>query len=225
MMLEGLVASSILLASAPQPADRPTWCQPDRVVNVRVGLIAPRPTSDFSKTTTQLEQFQIDTKSPYGAHIDTHVGGLTAGTIKVEQKMNIGGARLGQQSCLWPEDVRVTIRLEQKVYVAKDYAPGSCMHNAVWEHEHKHVRVDREIINEYRPRFERAIKTALAGNTVMGPVASRDEPKAQNYLMAKLQDAVARITHQMETDRNARQQAIDSREEYDRVANLCRGVR
>jgi hypothetical protein len=221
-MLEALAAGSILLASTGGSV-LPAWCSADQKPTVRVGLIATTPKSDFSKSTVQLEKFQIDTINPYGAQIDTHVGGLTSGMIRVEQKMSIGGVKYGQQVCMWPDEVNITIRLDQKVYVAKDYAPGSCLHDAVWEHEHKHVRVDREIINKWRPIFERAVKTALDRTPVVGPLALRDEAMAQKALMKELGTAIKTITEKMENDRNRHQQAIDTREEYDRVADLCRG--
>lgn len=223
MILDAAVSASLILASAQGgETDMTTWCTPPRTPMVQVGLIAPTPTADFSKTMKQLEGFRIDTKNPYGAHVDTHVGGLTSGTVKVEQTMAVGGVRHGDESCVWPTRVTVTLRLEQRVYVARDYPPNTCMHNAVWNHEHKHVRVDREIINQYRPVYERAVRAYLAKNPLIGPISKGQEKAAQSRVMAGLRQAISVVTKKMEADRGARQQAVDTRAEYDRVSALCK---
>jgi hypothetical protein len=221
MFLETFAATSVWLAST--QAAPPSWCAPARPPVIHVGLVAPRPTSDFSKTMKDLKKFHIDTKNPYGAHVDTHVGGLTAGTIKVEQKMTLGGARKGDYGCLWVDDVHVTVRLDQRVYIAKDYAPGTCLHNAVWDHEHKHVRVDREMINAYRPVFETALRNAAVVRMVHGPVAVGSVTATQDKMMDQLRQVVAQVTAQMEAERDKRQGAVDTRAEYDRVSALCKG--
>lgn len=200
----------------------PSFCRADQTPAVHVGLIAPTPRSDFSRDMTQLEKFHIDTVNPYGAKIDTHVGGLTAGTIKVEQKMSIAGASLAGQTCLWPGQVQVTIRLDQVVYIAKEYKPGTCMNASVWEHEHKHVRVDREIINKYRPVFETQVRAAAARMGVIGPFDTQNQKAYQDHMMKQIGDAVSVITKQMETERNTRQQNVDTVQEYDRVSAVCK---
>ncbi len=222
MLLDTVVSASLILASAQGGmVPEASWCTPPRPPVVQVGLIAPTPTADFSKTMKQLETFRIDTKNPYGAHVDTHVGGLTSGTVKVEQTMAVGGVRHGDDICVWPTRVSVTLRLDQRVYVARDYPPRTCMHNAVWDHEHKHIRVDREIINQYRPVYERAVRAYLQKNPFMGPFPKGQEKAAQSRVMAGLRDAISAVTKRMEKDRGARQQAVDTRVEYDRVAALC----
>ncbi len=214
-MLAGVLTPLAARAASP-------FCQADRAPTVHVGLIAPTPRSDFSKDMAQLEKFHIDTVNPYGAKIDTHVGGLTAGTIKVEQKMSIAGASMSGKTCLWPGQVQVTIRLDQLVYIAKEYKQGTCMNASVWEHEHKHVRVDREIINKYRPVFEQQVRAAALRMGVIGPFDKKNQKVYQDQMMKQIGDAVSAVTKQMESERNIRQQNVDTVQEYDRVSSLCK---
>lgn len=219
MFLEPLALTSLLLVSATPPA----WCQPKTPPIVRVGLLAPQPVADTSRPMKTLETVKIDTKNPYGAHVKTHVGGLTDGTIKVEQHASLSGASLGDQSCYWYSDVQITVHLVQKVYVASEYKYGSCMYNAVWEHEHKHVRVDREIINKYRPVYEQAVLRFVTQAGATGPVESHSAQKVQESMTQELRRAIRSVTDKMEAERTARQQSIDTRAEYDRVSAQCRG--
>jgi hypothetical protein len=96
------------------------------------------------------------------------------------------------------------------------------MNKGIWDHEHKHVRVDREIINKYRPQFELELKKILAVDPVVGPVANDQAAAGQQILQDRVAAAVARVTKIMQAERNTRQQAVDTRQEYDRVSNLCR---
>lgn len=221
MFLEALTTSSLILASG--APDSIAWCAPAKSTMVRVGLTSAQPTADLSKTMKQLEGFHIDTKNPYGPHAETHVGGLTDGMIKVEQQVGIGGVNYGDQVCLWYSSVDVTVRLTQKVYVAREYKPGTCMYNAVWDHEHKHVRVDREIINKYRPVYEQAVQQYIARAGVSGPMDAGLQQKTQANMVEGLRRVVSGVTDKMEAERSARQQAVDTRAEYDRVSALCRG--
>lgn len=202
----------------------PDWCRPDGPPRVHVGLQAPNPVGDYNKSVKELEENQnIDTVSPYGAQAKTHVGGLTEGNIEVRQKLQVGGKRKGAESCVWLDDLKVVVRLEQTVYVAKEYRPGSCMYNSIWEHEHKHVRVDREILNDYRPQYEAAIYRFLWVNPVVGPFDVSGEKERQESLLAQLKQVIDGVTSQMELERKARQQAVDNLEEYQRVSDICRG--
>lgn len=221
MFLETLTSASLILASA--TAADVSFCARTKAPVIQVGLVAPKPIGDYNKSVAELETFHIDTKNPYGAQVDTHVGGLTSGTINVKQQMTLGGARRGETGCLWVDAIQVTIRLDQTVYVAKDYAPGTCLHNAVWDHEHKHVRVDREIINKYRPIFDQALRQAAVVRNVYGPFPVGSIEQTQGQMMQAIEQVVAKITQDLEAERSTRQQAIDTRAEYDRVSNLCRG--
>lgn len=199
-----------------------SFCQPDRSATVRVALLAPTPRSDFSKNMEQLEKFHIDTVNPYGAKVDSHVGGLTSGSIKVEQKMSISGATKLGQTCLWPDHIDVMVRLDQVVYIAKEYKQGTCMNAAVWEHEHKHVRVDREIINKYRPIFEQQVRASVTQMGVTGPFETVHQKAYQDQMMAGVSAAISVVTKKMEDERNKRQQDVDTLEEYERVSHVCR---
>ncbi len=221
MFLEALASGSLILASA----DTASWCKPERAPVVRVGLQAPAPVGDYGKTMVQLEKFQIDTVSPYGVHVETHVGGLTKGDVEISHTYQTAGLRRGDLTCLWLDQVKVVIRLKQTVYVAKEYAPGTCMYKSVWEHEHKHVRTDREILNKYRPIYEKEIKRYLSTFPVVGPVTVREEGAAQQKLGEQIEYVISGLTEKMESERARRQQGVDTLEEYQRVARMCRGKR
>lgn len=221
-ILGGIFAVGVMGVPVARAGDM-TFCQIDKPATIRVALVAPTPRSDFSKNMAQLEKFHIDTVNPYGAKVDSHVGGLTSGSIKVEQKMRISGATQSGKTCLWPDHIDVIMRLDQIVYIASEYKQGTCMNASVWEHEHKHVRVDREIINKYRPIFERQVQAAVAKMGVTGPFNTASQQTYQDQMMSRVSAAVSVVTKQMESERNKRQQDVDTLEEYERVSQVCRG--
>lgn len=219
MFLESLAASHLILAST----QLPNWCRPSTVATVNVQLTYAPIRTDFTKSVDQLKTFQIDTINPYGSNVNTIVGGLTQGLIKFEQQMQTGGVRYGSQSCIWAENVNVVLRLEPVVYVASNFPPGTCRHNSILAHEQKHIKVDQDMAAAYKPVFENTLVNAINQYRVVGPVNRDQERNKQEEFARYLKDTIAGIIKRFEADRNQRQQNVDTRAEYDRVAALCKG--
>jgi hypothetical protein len=220
MFLEPLAASALFLQVATD--GRPGWCRAKHPPSITVNLTIEPMETDFTQGLAQLKTMPIDTKSPYGAHVETLVGGLTSGQIEVKQRIALGGVQYGSRFCTWYDSVVVDIRLDPKVMVAREYPRGTCRFNAIWTHEQKHVKVDNDIVRRYRPMYEQAISQQMLQLGTQGPVpAGADGSMLQNKLTQDMQDAIARLTQKMDIERQSMQQAIDSREEYDAVGRQC----
>ena len=216
MLLETLAASSIWLASTS------SWCQAPATprVETRIAISAPRLSN--AKSSAELRNFDIDTVNPYGAHVHTSIGGLTSGVINVGHETRLAGARRGSSSCLWVDHIQITIRLDPVVYVAREYAPNSCEHKAIFAHEMKHVRVDQQIVNQFSGRLRDAVAQAVRTQPALGPVARGQDPTLQQKFVSRISAALSAETKRMEAERNRRQQAIDTIAEYEYVARQCK---
>jgi hypothetical protein len=214
MMLEPLTATYLILASS--------WCQPPRAPELEVSVDVRPIKMVYSKSSDDLKKFQIDTVNPYGNEVSTKIGGLTRGQINVNQRVTIGGAQRGAETCFWYETVKVIVQMDPTVYIAKEYPFGTCAHKAIREHENKHVKVDYNMIVRYRAVYEKALKKTLLDNWIHGPyqVGVKQED-VQTVMMGKISDVAGYVTKKLETERGRAQQAIDSREEYDHVAGQC----
>lgn len=178
------------------------------------------------KSRNLLKQKEIGTRSPYSHHTETRVGGLMAGNLQTETRMSFGGLSIEELNlrCLWFDQVTVNLNLDPEIYIASEYRPGSCEYNAILEHEKKHLRVDQEIVNEYAQRIGSTLSALLRyrGNEtgwLKGPQIAATQDRMQQSVQAALDNVMSAL----ENDRKARQQNIDSLEEYERVSAQCKG--
>lgn len=212
-----LAVSGYLLAASPGG-----WCAPKRdpYINVRIEKWAPG--IDLTRSSADLQHFKIDTVNPYGPGVESTVGGLTNSAIEVGQKIAVGGARLGASHCLWFERVDVTVVLKPTIFVAREYPQGSCRFKAIWDHELKHVAVDKALLDKYRGVYDRSIRDAVRAHVVEGPFINQTDRAVQDIMINRLQVLGQNITARMKSERDRLQQQIDTLAEYERVGKLCR---
>jgi hypothetical protein len=106
------------------------------------------------------------------------------------------------------------------VYIASEIPEDSCGFNEIMAHEQKHIDVNKAILDEYAPRIERELKDYLKMNGVFKQVK---EDYARAVMHEKLQQLLNNIAEEMGSDNQRRQQAIDTRAEYERVSADCGG--
>ncbi len=214
-----------LLAATPARADlgKYGWCKADRSPQIQVKTSTDQVKWDYSKSEKDLNAFNIDTINPYGNSIITDVGGLMQGGIELSEKISfrtITHNRMAQM-CYWYDTVQVSLHILPTIYIAREFPPGTCKHNAIREHELKHIEVDREIVNKYAALIGAAVKQELDKQSLFGPYHTNQSKEVEAYLSGRIA-AVIKYHHDMMSDeRKRRQQVIDSLNEYERVNHLC----
>ena len=206
-----IVLAGLFSCDARQPAD------------VKVRVSAAPVTYNLSKSSAGLGHFDIDTVSPYRSDEHTKIGGLTGGAINISTDIGIGLTKysLLGKSCVWLHDIRIKIVSEPTVYIASEYKPGSCRYRTTVEHEMKHVAADAKILNDFAPVIEEAAKKVAHETGVIGPVPTRDIDKIKTNINKEIEDALKAPIDALHKERRLRQQAIDTRQEYDRLSALC----
>ena len=209
-----------------QPADaqnRPEWCEPDKRPEINIKPKSDKVKYNFSKSIDQINRKNIDTKNPYSDNVITKAGGLMSGGIETRHRFEIGTKErtYKKQVCAWYDKITVRIKIEPTIFVAREFGKNSCPRRAILEHEQKHIRVDREIVQKYARKFGRAIKNYIDNNHVYGPVPSDGFKNMQKRMTDQINWVISRVGRRMERERQRRQQAVDTRKEYERVRNQC----
>lgn len=204
-------------------ADDGNWCNPTEppVINIRTST--NQISYDFSQSKKQLDRFEVSTINPYASNVITDVGGLMKGGIETQQKM-LFDTRINpntRQVCYWHNVIDFSLHIKPQIYIANDFPRGSCMHNAIVEHELKHVIVDREIVNKYAVLIGQALKDDVTRYRVYGPVPVSQKNALETQLKQRMHRIISRYTSQMTAERRKRQQQIDSLPEYERVNHMC----
>jgi len=209
-----------MLTSSGQP---PVTCPSKEAGTVNIIWSSDAVKYDFTQSQAQLDRKEIDTENPYDRSVKTHVGGLMNGGISIKSSVEVATMTYprSQVTCQWIAKIDLTIAIDPTIYIAKEHKKGSCKHQAILEHEMKHVYVDREVVKEYAPRIKRHLEQAILKVGIVGPKPERRAAEFHKKILDYMEARLKETTDHMYQDRRQRQQAVDSLEEYQRVSRLC----
>jgi hypothetical protein len=152
-----------------------------------------------------------------------HTGGLTQSNISIEPDVenHILVNSTQNSSCAYIEKVRLNVVLAPVVWVANNFPEGSCMYNAVRDHELKHVHADQTVLTQHIGRIRAALTDVTEGRAFFGP-GTPDAVKASvATFFDQLKSTLARETQSFAEDDMKAQRAIDTMQEYQRISHLC----
>jgi hypothetical protein len=219
------LCSALLPFSAPSFAQsHDDWCYPRSIARIDITPTTDEIFFDFSKSERELNNFKIDTVNPYGKEVIVDVGGLMAGGIELNHRANIGYITNPNYdlSCLWYDSLQIDIGIKPTIYIAREYNKGTCMHNAIMEHEMKHIQVDIDMVNKYANKIGYDINQKLTETPIYGPGPASDTARIQQQMMSSVTDIITRYVEELKVARRAAQQKVDSKEEYDSVSAKCK---
>lgn len=213
-----------MLHLAPTPVLAEVKCVAKTVPKINVLPSKSRVSYDFTKTKAQLNSVDVDTVSPYGPQHKTNVSGLMSGSIQVKHQVSFMHETYDQldQGCIYLKSIDVKIHIDPTIFIASEYPKGSCMHNAVLGHERKHVREDQLIVNKYSNIVGKALYSMVKSQeAAFGPYEKARMPFVQQNIQNSLNTIVKKYNQKMNEERQQRQQAIDSLEEYESIGERC----
>ena len=179
---------------------------------------------DHTKSKAQLANQKIDTVSPYSHSQSVYIGGLMNGQIEIKSNVKLSWSTqtATRQSCFWYDEVNIHMEIDPTILIAREFPKGSCEYDEILNHENKHIVVDRFIVKKYRKMMEKYINQVMGQVETYGPVHSNKTPVVRKQMTQYIEAAVNKVSDAMHAERRKRQQAVDSREEYDRVSAACK---
>lgn len=176
------------------------------------------------------EPVRLDTSYGYkalkvlGAELarpENQVLGLTRAMSRVSFEIRTSSyvERSGRWECASPQFTVSYGFSPMTVYVAKEFAPGSCAYEEIYRHELRHVKA----YQNHLVSIERELTDALTRRFATGQVWRA--PKGQTRLMLEKEMNerwLPFIKREIERVESA-QRLIDTPEEYARVAGACGG--
>lgn len=173
----------------------------------------------------KLKSFNVDSKSPFKEENPNliHVNGLMRGTIDLKTNIAIAWQRTMEDdmNCLWYQNVEVTMSLDPIIYIAREIPQGSCLYGEVLKHEMRHLETDMEVMEDYRMILQDRIDWFLKQAEVEGPYRVNVVPQARKNMSYEFDQLIKEVHNQLQGERIRRQSAIDTLEEYNRVAKIC----
>jgi len=104
------------------------------------------------------------------------------------------------------------------IYVAREFARGSCNFDVVYEHEKQHMRIHYRTLQEYAPRVKRALQRLVQR---LDPRVVRTVAEVRNAYVDTINDGVEPLLEAMEEENRRRNQALDTPENYARESAKC----
>jgi len=178
---------------------------------------------EYRLSSAQLDQMRSNTVNPYAPGTDTATGGLRHDRPKISTNVSWGTRTYPGRNlvCLWYESVDVSIALQPKIYIAKESQKTRACRDAIKEHELEHVRIDRQVINEYAQGLGQAVKKAVDNAGAMGPYNLHEQKEVQEQLVGHIQAAMDSQKFLLHQEMSRRQAKIDSLEEYEAISVIC----
>ena len=192
-------------------------------------VIKVRPTTqdiqyDFTLTLAGLSAMKSDSINPYAPTVDTSTGGLREEKprLKINVKLATKEHPYHKKMCMWYDEIDVEIALAPKIYLADELNYSPCR-EAVLNHEHKHVNVDRAVMNKYAHQMGAAVKQAVNEIGMFGPFPSADAKTYEQKFFGHIEASLAPVIEELNKEMTAKQQKVDSLEEYEYVNGFCQG--
>lgn len=121
--------------------------------------------------------------------------------------------------CLWPRSVHAELGYtETTVYVSRDYTPDTCAFDAVLTHEHEHVAINEQVVDDHVERLRRVLGALTRhGFPLTGPDPELLRARAQAMLDTGFRAALTPLL----ADRTRRNAAIDTEPSYRALNKQC----
>jgi hypothetical protein len=204
-------AAAVLFAAAPAAAGRPAC--PPRSARIRLAVQDPEPVLGHD---LGVDALHAQTGRPRS--VTVHHLGLTTSRVEWRSEINARTAAGRRGVCATPDGVLLTlVQSEHRIRIAREIPRGRCLFREVERHERRHVAVNRRSLAEAARRARRAAEAWAA--TAEGRGAT--EAAALAALQAGLRRAVEPALAAMRAEREAAHRAIDTEEEYRRLARVC----
>ena len=222
-----LIASFFITGSAfaqtQRSANDPNWCRPDGIPKIDIKTDTDRITWVYNRSQKTLNKADIDTVNPYGNNVITDVGGLMHGGIKMEETMQFGSLTNPNTNevCMYYGAINVSFHIFPTIYIASEYPPGTCMHNAIKAHELKHINTDRQIVNKYARLVGQAVQNEIRSKPIYGPVPVANQAAIESQVKQRMNRIMTFYSTAMDAERRKLQQQVDNLQEYERVNHLC----
>lgn len=126
-------------------------------------------------------------------------------------------------SCVYPGNIELNIEMQNPViYLSKSLQPGSCLYEIAMRHEQTHQQINIEALEYYLPIIQQRFLEAVKSNPYMSSSSDINLTLAKEKLNEKYLAAINPILEEMQNEINTEQARLDSIENYDYEAALCR---
>jgi hypothetical protein len=203
-------ASPILSHARAQPA-----CPMRSTASPQVEVVILNPQPRLSRDTTVSALHGLSGQ-PQRANF--HHLGVTVLRMEWRGEVQLSVATDPQGICAVVTRVRVTLaHVGHRILIAREIPQGGCLYQEVETHERRHVAANRRALREAVAPVGRALEAWAANAETRAATAEA----AREALLSGLQATMTPLIAAVQERRDVANRAIDSPEEYRRIAQSC----
>lgn len=193
---------------------------------VRVQLVASDPPLDTSMTMNELTAtFANNPDSTLSTEPGWHLGGLTLSNVQTSYRAQVTQKQVGPGvGCVWANHVDVDIVYTPIIYIAADYLHKQCQYDLTLAHEERHVATDLQTFNDFTPAMQEQIEGYISRLGAVGPVPVETMDAVQDELLQHIISETRPVADELAEVRRERQAVFDTKENYQRENDMCRGM-
>lgn len=193
---------------------------------VRVQLVASDPPLDTSMTQDELTaNFANNPDSTLSTEPGWHLGGLTLSNVQTSYRSQMVQKQINaNEGCVWASHVDVDIVYNPIIYIASDFLNKQCQYDLTLAHEERHVATDLQTFNDFTPAMQQQIEGYISRLGAVGPVPVETMDAVQDELLQHIITETKPVTDELADVRRERQAVFDTKENYIRENNMCRGM-
>lgn len=208
-----LLVLSLLLIACPSRADP---CDELPKPSVTIKRIDERLTYNTEYSYKSLTNIGAASARP-----GKQVLGLTRGNATIGFATNTPGIvdPTGRWECTSPQITLTFGFSPMTVYVAREFAEGTCAYKEILDHEMRHVVAYQKHIDSLEKELGESLNARFATGAVWRAPVGQTAARLREELDARWAPYVLRLIKRVDEV----QAKIDTAEEYERVANACNG--
>lgn len=147
--------------------------------------------------------------------------GLAGGPIEIAMRGEYEIRTRNNKSCVQLSKIEVVFWAKPVVVIASNFPKGSCEYREVLAHEQKHIRTTRKFIREFAPKMRKEVRKIIDTSRLHTVVSAEKVEQAQDMIQEPIVKRIFTYQNKIMPILRSRQEAIDTPEEYARVAAQC----
>ena len=212
-----LATMTILAGYTPQcPVHEPT--------KINIKPVSEKIKYDKNQSLKDIQSYDTDTIDPYSFHGQSITQAFMKGSVGIGYQVKFAGSSSPKTgvSCMWYKEINVEIKVDPTIVIAKEIYHDPCMRKAVIGHEHKHVQVDRVIVNKYAKSIGRKLMSGLESRGfTAGPFDGARAGEIKEKMLRVVSQIIDLEDQKMDLERREKQLEVDTLEEYESVDDKC----
>lgn len=185
------------------------------------------PTIEYSNTLSEIRYDRDHTVEELQAihtnYSGSHLLGLAGGKIGAEVYADIDARKMSQQQyCMNLSRIQIDFYAKPELYIARNFARGSCEYNAVLKHEYMHIDILKAAHKEFYEGFKQHVTQIIQNRPNVEHVMSEDIYKAKDFLLNSIGRDINLHLDTLREEIGSRQQEIDTMQNYHDILSKCK---